>query len=219
VTFHLDNPEDSVQRVLTKGRLFEADLLTSHSDLIFHGSTVVDVGANIGNHTVYYALTRAKRVYPLEPNPVARALLERTVETNRLEAVDLSYVRLGAGARPERRSLHTPNPNNLGKTVLTEDAGPDQVAVQPLDDLHFRGRVSFIKIDVEGMELDVLRGAAATISENRPGLGVEVDDRNADAFWRWLEENAYHVTRVVRYYAANANYVCVPRGRAGPVAR
>jgi len=210
LTFFIDNPRDSVQKFLARGRFYEADLLASHRDLIFRGSTVLDVGANVGNHSVFYALNGPRRVYVFEPNPRANALLRRTVDANGLHSVDLVHVDLGLAASPGSRYLCTPDRNNLGKTLLRE-RGTVRVSVRPLDDLPVEGRISFIKVDVEGMEMDVLEGARETLARHRPGLGVEVDDTNASRFWSWLDDNAYHVVRVVRNYPKNANYVCVPR--------
>lgn len=212
LVFHIDNPEDSVQRPLVRGRLYEMDLLPSHRDLIFHGSTVIDVGANIGTHTVFYAISGARRVYPLEPNPRARALLRQTVTANSLASVvDLAYVELGAGAEAAELRLSTPDPNNLGKTMLGAE-GSEAASVRPLDSLRFEGRISFIKIDVEGMEMAVLAGAEATIAAHRPGLGIEVDDSNAAPFWEWVNHHGYLVVRKRKMYSANANYVCIPMG-------
>jgi len=211
LVFHIDNANDSVQKVLARGRFYEADLLPSHRDLMFRGSTVIDVGANVGNHTVFYAVNGAGRVYPFEPNPRAHALLRRTVDVNELENVDLTYIDFGVGARHEQLRMSTPKFNNLGRTILGAE-GDGRVHVQPLDDFDFEGRVSLIKIDVEGMEMDVLAGASATIAEHRPGLGIEVDDANAGRFWEWLTKTSYHPVRMVRNYPNNANYVCIPKG-------
>ena len=212
LTFHVDNPLDVVQKVLLKGRFYEHALLRYHRDFIFNGSTVLDVGANIGNHTVFYALSGAAKVYPFEPNPRANRLLARTIATNKLsDTVDLTYLEYGIGDVATTLGVHTANENNLGRTVLSDDSDV-RVEVRPLDDFEFAGRISLIKIDVEGMEIPALTGAAKTVARHRPVVAVEVDDSNAEQFWDWVQDTDYQVVRMVRRHQLNADYVCIPRG-------
>lgn len=210
LTFAIDNPSDIVQKHLKRGAFYEAGLLRSHGDLIYWRSTVLDVGANVGNHSVFYALTPAAKVYPFEPNPRARELLTTTVGMNDLDEIDLTYVDRGLGAAPGEMFVHTPVWHNLGRTWLST-TGEIKVSVSRLDDLAIDGPVSFVKIDVEGMELDVLAGGEALIEEHRPGLGVEVNLEHLAEFWQWVEAHRYHVVRANRDHAENINYVCVPR--------
>lgn len=213
VTFAIDNPHDAIQSALGRGRFYESRLLAAHADLIYKDSTVLDIGANVGNHTVYYALAREGRVtvYPFEPNPRAHDLLRTTVELNDLSSViDLSLVHYGLGSATDELFVHSPAANNLGLTTL-RPTGDVAVPVARLDDLSVTGPVSFIKIDVEGMELDVLAGAEELIAEHRPSLGIEVDSEQIQQFWSWADDHDYHVMGAARPYPGNVNYVCVSR--------
>lgn len=215
ITFAIDNPDDLVQRVLRQGRVYEAPLLSSHADLIYRGCTVLDIGSNVGNHAVFYARCGAKRVYAFEPNPRANRLLRTTVAINDLQRIDLTHADLAIGAKPGELFVDTPVASNLGKTrMVAEGVATSEVKVQVarIDDLALEGRIAFVKVDVEGMELDVLDGAAETIARHRPALGIEVDNENVRRFWDWAEAHRYHVVRAVRDYPANVNYVCVPKG-------
>ena len=186
ITFAIDNPSDAVQKYLTRVTFYEAGLLRSHGLLLYRRSTVLDVGANVGNHSVFYALTTASKVYPFEPNPRAGELLTATVALNDLEEIDLTNVDRALGAAPGVMFVHTPFPGNLGRTWL-RDTGDIKVSVSRLDDL---------AIDVE---------------EHRPGLGVEVNRNCLAEFWQWVDAHRYHVVRANRDHALNINYVCVPR--------
>ncbi|GAA4698178.1 FkbM family methyltransferase [Nocardioides nanhaiensis] len=215
VRFAIDDPGDSVQKHLVRGSFYEPGLLRRHVEMVPRGTTVVDVGANVGNHCVFYALSGAGRVYPFEPNPRANLLLRRTVAANSgLDAVDLTHVDHGVGAEPAELFPHTPGRRNLGSTRLAErgEAGEAPVQVVPLDSLTLQGRVTLLKIDVEGMELAVLAGAERLVAEHRPALAIEVDDESQDAFWDWAEHCRYHVVHAVKMYRRNINYVCIPRG-------
>jgi precorrin-6B methylase 2 len=69
-TFEIDNPRDHVQESLVRGTFYELHQLLLHRHLIPMHSTVIDIGANCGNHTIFYARhTNACKIYPFEPNP------------------------------------------------------------------------------------------------------------------------------------------------------
>jgi hypothetical protein len=82
----------------------------------------------------------------------------------------------------------------LGATHLVPDPAGD-VAVAPLDQL-VDGRVDFIKIDVEGMEMEVLAGARRLIATQHPALYVEVVDARTAEFMAWVDGNDYRVEKL-----------------------
>jgi FkbM family methyltransferase len=132
------------------------------------GMHAVDVGANIG----YYALIFSAHVGPggrvtcLEPEPDNLRELEQNVELN-----GLSYVRvLPFAAGREDTSLRLKRGLN---GMVSREGGDEAVMVKRLDGLEL-GRVDFIKIDVEGFECEVLRGATSLIEEHGPSLFIEV---------------------------------------------
>src|SRR5713226_6662105 len=96
----VDNPDDQLQAQHRFGQFYELEQLLVHRNLIFHGSTVLDVRANVGNHTIFYAcFTAASLIYAFEPNPPAFNLLEKSVDINSLrEKVNLSYLGFAVGA-------------------------------------------------------------------------------------------------------------------------
>ena len=68
-----------------------------------------------------------------------------------------------------------------------------------------------LKIDVEGMELEVLAGAERVIAESRPKIFIEIVNRNTMAFMAWLERADYRVTRIFTD-KGHANYLVEARG-------
>lgn len=140
------------------------------------GSRAVDVGANLGVFT--YALWRLGcQVEAFEPVPVYAAQI-RAFGASRIR---VHQVALSAKAGDAR--LQFPMEGgvvDLGRgSISPPDPLADQihVPVKLLDEYEFSD-VSFMKIDVEGHELDVLKGAAATIARCRPNLFVEIEQRH-----------------------------------------
>jgi len=137
--------------------------------LIAPGQTVFDVGAAAGYYTLLSAqlLGTGGRVVACEPEPKNFRFLRQHVAGNRLQNVTLLPRAVGA----ESGSARFGGGTGTGTGRLT-GAGQLIVAVERLDDLATEQKCSpdFIKIDVEGAELDVLRGGEATIRRSRPTI-------------------------------------------------
>src|SRR5262249_53770051 len=150
------------------------------------GGVFLDIGANVGNHTIYVAkFLQPGAVIVIELTPPAIFILRSNIALNNLQGVvDTSL--LGAGfADVEGRAAGRGPKHNLGNAIFTLDSR-GSFRVVPGDSLLADRRIDFMKIDVEGMEMAVLNGLQETIARNRPALYVEVDDRNAEAFRQWL---------------------------------
>ncbi len=147
--------------------------------LVRDGDVVLDVGANIGAHTVFLAQHVGPHgfVFAFEPQRVVFQTLCANVALNQLTNVDCRQAAVGAAAGevvvPEidyRRFA------NFGGLSLDGWEQGRLVPVVTIDQLQL-SRCEFIKVDVEGMEEQVLRGARETLSRLRPLLYVE-NDRN-----------------------------------------
>lgn len=135
------------------------------------GGTAVDVGASVGLHTL--ALARAVspsgKLYAFEAEPRLEPVLRRTLHANGLHQVDLKI--LAVGAEHGEATFHVAR--TIGHSSLyalgSAEAVREEVKVQlrPLDELIPEGtKVDVIKIDVEGAELDVIKGAEKTLTSS-----------------------------------------------------
>ena len=70
--------------------------------------------------------------------------------------------------------------------------------------------ISFIKIDVEGMEVDVLSGLSETIRRWQPTIFIEVWDSKLRAFLDWCAGESYHVVATYQRYQGIQNYLIKP---------
>jgi len=175
-------------------------------------ATAVDVGANFGCWTL--PLSRhAHSVLAIEPQAGCVQLLKRSLAANNIRNVRLYMA--AAGSLPGTcfvQELDFDLSTNFGGVSLLQDCvgQPDAqhaaVPVVRLDDL-LRGEVvSFIKIDVEGYERKVLRGAHDTIMRCKPILFIEMDHplTDADALKHDIEMCGYVTERMM------GNYLCMP---------
>lgn len=167
--------------------------LEIHLAYIKEGDVVVEAGANIGSFTVPYAkrVGLAGRVVAFEPQRVIYQMLCGNLSLNGIWNTHAFQGGLGA----ERALLHVPPVNytvvgNYGGVSLTQEPG-EPVFIEQLDAYQLP-RCDFMKIDVEGMELEVLKGADATIKAHRPVLYVENDRKEkSDALMAHLRSLGY----------------------------
>ncbi|MGH6924064.1 MAG: FkbM family methyltransferase [Propylenella sp.] len=200
-----------IEREQMRGLFFEHEELDFLAARLPSGLRIVDVGANTGNHTVFFAgPMRAASVVPIEPLPRAVAALRAAVAENRLGNVDLSCLGMAVGAEEGRLRPIPSATAGLGATHFVEDS-LGEVPLVTLDRL-IRGRVDFIKIDVEGMEMEALSGAAGLIAANRPVLYVEVLDAAIGRFMAWVDGHQYRIERLFPD-KTHCNYLLVPAER------
>jgi FkbM family methyltransferase len=137
-----------------------------------HARISIDVGANWGLYTGTL-LPLSRDVVGFEPNPVLAAQLRRAFPGTRIEGCALGategIARLAIPLQPDGTPI--PGWATLGDHDFDRTDGVE-VPVRRLDDFGFQG-VGFIKIDVEGFEMQVLDGAAGTIARERPAMMIE----------------------------------------------
>ncbi len=126
--------------------------------------TYLDVGSNVGNHALFFArLCGAERVYAFEPLPRYAARIEQNVAANAMEGV-VRVMPFGLA-------------DVTGHREIELNGGRHPIETRRLDDLgDLAGVVSVMKIDVEGMEEEVLRGGLARIGRDRPVIFAEAND-------------------------------------------
>jgi FkbM family methyltransferase len=208
----------------------EMDLL---GQVVRPGMVVLDVGANIGVHTVFLAKVTgpAGRVYSFEPQPTLFHVLCANLVLNQLTNVFAIHAALGAVPG----TVNVPNigytsRGNFGGIALDNRADGEPMTATTLDALNLT-QCDLIKIDVEGMECDVLRGGTMTLSRLKPILYVENDRaaKSAELIRRLFEfryrlywhrpklfnpNNHFGETRNVFANIISINMLCIPASRS-----
>lgn len=138
---------------------------TAHglSQFIKPGDTVIDAGAYLGDHTVVYLRAAGEhgRVIAVEANPEACECLRHNCPR-----AEIICATLGSG---NRGRLHLESVNRGASYVIPDPSGALSITIDSmaLDSL------AFVKMDVEGMEFDVVKGGAQTIKRCRPVIMAE----------------------------------------------
>jgi len=213
---------DLIQRFLYLFGVWEPELTQLVRQVVRPGDTFIDVGANIGYFTLLAAqvVGPAGSVQSYEPSPSIGARLRANVERNNLGSRVVLHP-VAAGAAPGEITLYLADAENTGQsTTRPADAAHAEAVVQvkTLDDTVPVDRwrsARFIKIDAEGDELAVLKGAQQLLSAlpDDAHVLVEVDeprlrDRGASAgeVFDLMDELGFEGERISNEYTV-ASYV------------
>ncbi|QBY00409.1 FkbM family methyltransferase [Rhodophyticola sp. CCM32] len=214
VFFTFNNPDDRIHKNHMRGRFYESEQLAEIAGHMRKNGTYLDVGANVGNHTMYMLMFGgAAKVIPVEPNPEAIPLLTSNLILNGLmDRVDLTALGYGLDADSED-GLHIDNPRgNLGWARLKRQTGEaGAISVRRGDDLVGKTRIDMIKMDVEGMEIGALQGLRETIARCRPKIFIEVDHRNREVFDALMDEWGYEKVTEFSSSKVNQNLLMKPK--------
>lgn len=151
---------------------YEQKALLQVAHYIGPNTVVLEAGANIGNHTIFFAkICGAKEVMAFEVMHETFKLLERNIAINDLTNVRL--FNLGLGARKGRADLGHFGQGNIGGASIQAATGDGNYEIAAVDSLGLEA-LHFMKIDVEGSHLDVLQGARETIARYKPRIWIEL---------------------------------------------
>jgi len=196
-------------------------LLTEFTkEALADGSVFIDVGANAGYFTLIAAqcVGDSGKVLSIEPNPSVAKQLKVNVERSRLSNVIIEEAACSDSQSP--LTLYIPDESKLGQASLSKaNAGSiESVNVRSvtLDQLILDNAletVTFVKIDVEGAELMVLRGMTETLRRYKPIIVLELEPdllaelgTTKDDVIGFLSKFSYSTVSL----GGHANYVCRP---------
>lgn len=155
-------PSNLSEQLFAKPTLRER-ALTFFRQYLKPGDTVVDVGANIGDTSIVcaQAVGRAGSVYAFEPHPTVFSWLVENIRLNDLPNVTVSNLALGSAE--DAVDFSNDRRDDMNR-IVSSGAQSIRVPLKTLDAaLPLLSHVTLLKIDVEGFELFVLRGAVETL--------------------------------------------------------
>jgi FkbM family methyltransferase len=204
--------DNKIEAALMRGdRYYDRDNFAAVFSFVKPGYVCLDIGANIGVYSVIFGnLSRsAERVHSFEPVDHIRARLQANVRLNGMDSINVNGFALGSDPGSLemlqiKEGRFRGGASTFVKTENVAEMGESefekcQVEIRTLDqylvdvDLD---RVDFVKIDVEGFELNVLRGAENTLSQFKPTIILEYDERRhgeqSDSIKELLRRHGYH---------------------------
>jgi FkbM family methyltransferase len=186
------------------------------------GDTVIDVGGNLGFFVLILneLVGETGNIYTFEPSKNMKERLEKTIEINNIQ--NITILNLALGESEGSTTLHY-NPKQTGlSSIVTnfeKSSINEEIQITRLDKFseNIRGRVSFLKIDTEGYEPQVLNGARKLIFRDKPTIYIELggdyQTSSAEALKVLKELNydceAFNVD--LKYVPAGINFIATPK--------
>jgi FkbM family methyltransferase len=156
--------------------VYESFMLDVIKKYLKPGMTFIDIGANIGEHSMYAAALVGKEgsVYAFEPIPYIYEQLLTSSQANHFESIiHAKNVALGEHASEETLYISS---NVGGSSLIREDETTETIKVTIVrgdDELLPLARIDMVKIDVEGYEYEVLSGMKETLANHHPVILIE----------------------------------------------
>ena len=165
------NLANDTHRWLVYGEYEELGVRTLLEGVLRPDDVIIDSGANIGQMILMYMrVERSLRIYAFEPTPQARDWLAECLRANELSTVAVNGIALGQSAETESLILHDFHFKEGAKDYVTAGGSGTPIEVTTLDSFTREqgiGRIRFWKLDVEGGELNALRGARVLLQRGR----------------------------------------------------
>jgi FkbM family methyltransferase len=186
------------------------------------GDTVIDVGGNLGFFILILneLIGDNGKIYSFEPSGLLKDKLTATIQNNNL--INVTIVNQGLGESEGSTTLHY-NPKQSGLTSIVSDfennSLSEEIKITTLDKFveNISDRVSFIKIDTEGYEPQVLKGAKELIKRDKPTIYIELggdyQESSAEAIKIMKELNYYCEAENLdlKTIHAGVNFIATPK--------
>ncbi len=190
-------------------------------NLIKNGYTVLDIGANIGETLLNFAkVNQAGKNIGFEPVPYIYDRLKMNIALNNFSNIETNNIALSD--KNEMLSFSPPKDQNSGGVRMRKEADKSkynanqEVEAFTLDNFLAKrpdlSKIDFIKMDIEGFEFNVLKGATATLSQQRAILFIEVDDQmlkqqnaSASELVKFISEYNYQIENADNGQRLSAN--------------
>lgn len=170
------------------------------------GSTVIDIGANIGVYSVYAATeSRHTSVYAYEPAPANYDLLLKNIQINNLEENILPFS-VGVAAKRGKRRLYLSRISPFNSLYADGEQGTIEVDCVSLIDVFELNRIDhcdILKVDCEGAEFEILYATPRSVFERISGIRMEyhnvvdVEGYQIDRLKLFLEDNGFRTMRLL----------------------
>jgi len=210
---------DIIINHMKQGQIFEPEVIEVAKNYIYEGSTILDVGANFGQMTIIFSKLVGEKgtVFSFEADDFVYGVLEKNITSNNCQNVktickavydkdgDIMFYPIPDFQRFGSYGSYGLDPNiKEGRKIET----------LTIDSLNIETPISFMKVDVQGSDLFVLRGAIETIKKHRMPIIFEYEEQFQDEFytcWQdyldFIDSISYKIEKVVY----GINYLIIPK--------
>lgn len=188
---------------IKKGLKWEPHIQSLFDEYVSPGDTVIDIGGHIGTHTIHFSklVDSNGSVHVFEPQ--AKLFTELIVNASLNHCDNIYPHHFALGSEEKEAEMECPCSKNEGMNKI--GLGGEKIAMKTLDSFKLHN-VRFIKIDIEGYELEALKGGHQTIQRDKPVMIIEIfKDSRYEQKMSYLKDLGYNVQLI-----EDNDYLCLP---------
>ncbi len=178
IKMYLPYETDYIMSFIKKySKFWERGQLDFVSKFINNDTRILDCGAYIGNHSIYFSkISNAKEIIAIEPQKNIYDIMCENIQLNKI--VNVKCINSGLNSKKEN-GLHIlkQSPKNYGATRYQEGNNDEDIQCQTLDEFD---DIDFLKIDCEGMSYEILNGGRSFFQKNSPVIWMEMNPEYDD---------------------------------------
>lgn len=200
ISYRLAPSKEKLQRIVVSPMYFQRDILSPIKDEVF-----VDGGAYTGDTIINLEKFGGgeywKKVYAWEPDEINRSRLIETCKARKYQNIEI----IPFGLWSKKAELHFDQTGDLGSKIT--EKGSYTVVVDSIDNVCWKDKVTFIKLDIEGSEMDALRGAEKIIRRDKPRLAISIYHEPQDYYEipLYIRELVPEYKLYIRHHKFNKN--------------
>lgn len=214
-----DSIKDDVADSMSRGKIFEPEVVELAKCYIKDGSTALDIGANFGQMTIIFSKLAGDKgkVYAFEAQDKVYDILTKNLEANGCDNV----ISLSDAVHKESGlTLIFPEPdfndfNPYGSNAINPKLSEGRkVKTITIDSLNIQTPISFIKIDIQGCDLFAMQGAKETILKYKPAILFEYEEQFQQQFDTTFQDYVDFVNEINYRFEKTIleiNYLIVPK--------
>jgi len=214
---------DIVINAMREGRIFESEIIEVAKQFISLGSVVLDVGANFGQMTLVFAdlVGEEGQVFSFEADDFVHDILSKNISVSKHQNIN-SICKAVYDRNDQTIFFPVPDFKRFGSYgsygLAPKAVNGRKVETITIDSLNIENQISFMKVDVQGSDLFVLKGAIDTINRHQMPIVFEYEEQFNDEFntsfddyLKFIESIDYRVEQII----LGINYLIVPNSKKG----
>ena len=213
--------EDVIRNKIINNEITEITVFNKLKDFIQPNTIVLDLGANFGQMSILWSQQKPNvKVYAFEASSYIFKILKKNVLINSCNVEPINAL---VGNKNKENQLirksslkeyRTYGTNKIEEVQGSNSENVDKINAIKIDDFKFEKKISAMKIDVQGYDLDALKGAEKTILKHRMPIIFEYEDKFADEFnytFKDYEEFINKINYKIESKVDEINYLILPK--------
>ena len=213
--------KDIIRNCIINDKVFDDHIYQVAKEYIKPNSIVLDLGSNFGQLGILFSKAQKDvSVYCFEASKYIFEILKKNIDINNANVIPFNYI-IGdiSGSKLKIKTASLKDYNTYGSNIIEIaendlDNDFEEVEQKKIDDLNFKNKISFMKIDIQGYDLMALKGSIKTILKHKMPIVFEYSPEYSEQlnytfsdFEKFIKSIDYFVVKKIDYY----NYLIKPK--------